>query len=60
MKMELLRFLRSEEGEIEEWLIGAVIIGAGMIPVVLGIISALNLTTEAGEQRIRDMLWSGY
>lgn len=43
-----------------EWIVGAVIIGLGSIPIIAGIASALLQTSQNGEDRIRDMLWSGY
>ncbi len=53
-------FLLSEEGGIVEWLVGAVIIGVGTIPIVLGIAEAINGVGSEGENTIRDMIWSGY
>ncbi|MCL4439645.1 MAG: hypothetical protein M1609_03335 [Firmicutes bacterium] len=51
------KFLKSEEGEIVQWLVAALIIGVGSIPIILGIAYAINQTTAAGEERIRSILW---
>lgn len=51
-------FLFSEEGGIVEWLVGTLIIGVGSIPIILGIAHAILDKTEAGEEKIREMLWT--
>lgn len=53
-------FLLSEEGGIVEWLIGALIIGVGSIPIILGIAEAWNGKWEQVELKIRDITWTGY
>lgn len=56
----LKRFLLSEEGEIVEWIVGAVIIGLGSIVIIAGIAQAILQVSQQGEERIRGVLWSGY
>lgn len=53
-------FLLSEEGGFVEWLIGALIIGVGSIPIILGIAGAWEGKWEQVESRIRDITWTGY
>lgn len=53
-------FLLSEEGGAVEWLVGALIIGVGSIPIILGIVGAWNDTWEQTEARIKDIIWTGY
>ncbi|MGB9804428.1 MAG: hypothetical protein ACPLRU_02450 [Desulfofundulus sp.] len=53
-------FLLSEKGGIVEWLVGALIIGIGSIPIIAGITNALLQVSGRGEERIRDIIWTGY
>jgi hypothetical protein len=53
-------FLLSEKGGIVEWLVGALIIGIGSLPIIAGITSALLQVSGEGEERIRDIIWTGY
>lgn len=54
----MIKFLLSEEGDIVEWLVGAVIIGLGSIPVILGIAKAILDVTAQEDSRIRDVIWA--
>ena len=54
------KFLLSEEGAMFEWLVGALIIGLGCVPIILGIANALLQKSGEGEERIRDIIWTGY
>lgn len=58
MFQKMYRFLLSEDGELIEWLVGAFILGAGAIPIVLGIADAIIQKTSEGEDKIRTMIWS--
>lgn len=60
MKDKIKYFLRSEEGEVAEWIITAAIIGIGSIPIILGIQDALLQTTGVKEDEIRSIIQSGY
>lgn len=53
-----MRFLLSEEGEIVEWLVGAIIIGLGSIPIIVGIVNAVLEVSGQEENRIKNMVWS--
>lgn len=56
----LAAFIRSEEGDIVEWLVGALILGLGFLPVIAGIANALDQTASHAEDVIRDIVESGY
>ncbi|MGI9951284.1 hypothetical protein V3F56_02890 [Moorellaceae bacterium AZ2] len=53
-------FIRSEEGDIIEWLVGALILGLGFLPIIAGIANALEQTASHVEDAIRDIVESGY
>lgn len=56
----MIDFIRSEEGGTVEWIVGAVILGLGMLPVLYGISNALNQSTQKNEETIRSIVESGY
>lgn len=53
-------FILSEEGDIVEWLVGALIIGIGCIPIIVGLVQAVLGVAEEGEETIQNMIRSGY
>lgn len=60
MRNKIIKFIKSEDGGIVEWLIGALIIGVGSIPVILGLMESLNVVSQAGGETIKSMIQSGY
>jgi len=56
----MLEFLRSEEGGFVEWIIGALIIGIGCLPIALGIGDAIIGRTTIMAHQIGNIVWSDW
>lgn len=60
VKRLLGKFIRSEEGDLVEWLVGALILGLGLLPVIAGLAGALDQTAGQAEEVIKSIVESGY
>ncbi|MGB9858593.1 MAG: hypothetical protein ACPLQP_01510 [Moorellaceae bacterium] len=60
VKHLLVQFIRSEEGDLVEWLVGALILGLGLLPVIAGLAGALDQTAGQAEEVIKSIIESGY
>lgn len=53
-------FILSEEGDVVEWLVGALVIALGSIPIIVGLVQAVLAAAGRGESAIRELVRSGY